>query len=269
MEYKEFLKTTLPYLGLRWRRFKGKSIRKRIVRRVQELDLQSWSQYASHLLKNEEEQDYLTGLLTVTISRFWRNGQVFEDLAKSWLPRVLERLEAGETLQIWSSGCASGEEPYSLLILWQENFANSGHDLRLLATDVNRRCLQRAMRGRYPASSFREMPKHLRDKYCTNEHGTFCVPVDFPRKVIWFDHNLISDPPLTGNHLILCRNLAYTYFTDSLQEEITARFHRALLPGGILVLGRKDHLPEGSDGLFRRLKHPVYERLSHDPVTRS
>jgi chemotaxis methyl-accepting protein methylase len=262
MEYKEFLKTTLPHLGLRWRRFKGKSIRKRIVGRMQELGLQSWSQYASLLLENDEEQDYLTGLLTVTISRFWRNAQLFEDLAKSWLPRMLERLEGSEPLQIWSSGCASGEEPYSLLILWQESFSNSGHDLRLIASDVDKRCLQRALRGRYPASSFREMPKHLRDKYCTNEDGTFSVPVDFPKHIAWLEHNLISDPPLTGNHLILCRNLAYTYFTDSLQEKITKQFHQALLPGGLLVLGRKDHLSKGSSSLFRRLQHPIYERVS-------
>jgi chemotaxis protein methyltransferase CheR len=261
MEYKEFLKSTLPHLGLRWRRFKGKSIRKRIIGRMQQLDLQSWSQYGSHLLENEEERDYLTGLLTVTISRFWRNGQLFEDLEKTWLPKVLERLPAGEPLQIWSSGCASGEEPYSLLILWQESFVNSGHNLRLLASDVDERCLQRALRGRYPASSFREMPKQLREKYFTNEGGTFCVDPDFPKRIIWLEHNLISDPPLSGNHLILCRNLAYTYFTDSLQEEITARFHRALLPEGLLVLGRKDHLPKGSNCLFRGLQHPVYERL--------
>jgi chemotaxis protein methyltransferase CheR len=264
MEYKEFLKTTLPHLGLRWRRFRGKSIRKRIVGRMQELDLQSWSRYASRLLENEDERDYLTALLTITISRFWRNAQLFEDLEKRWLPRMLEGLETGEPLQIWSSGCASGEEPYSLLILWQESFANSGHDLHLLASDVDKRCLERALRGCYPASSFREMPKPLREKYCTNEGSTFCLPEDFPKQVSWFEHNLISDPPFTGNHIVLCRNLAYTYFTDSLQERITDRLHRALLPGGLLVLGRKDNLPEGSDGLFRRLQHPVYEQLPND-----
>jgi len=264
MEYKEFLKATLPHLGLRWRRFKGKSIRKRIIGRMQELDLQSWTQYGSHLLENEKEQHYLTSILTVTISRFWRNAQLFEDLEKIWLPRVLGRLSAGEPLQIWSSGCASGEEPYSLLILWQESFANSGHDLCLLASDVDMRCLQRALRGRYPASSFREMPKHIREKYCTNEGGTFFVPEGFPKQIVWFEHNLISAPPLTGNHIIFCRNLAYTYFTDSLQEKITARFHRALLPGGLLIVGRKDHLPQGSEYLFRSLEHPVYEKISND-----
>jgi len=108
MEYKEFLKTTLPHLGLRWRRFRGKSIRKRIIGRLQELNLQSWSQYGSHLLENQEERDYLTGLLTVTISRFWRNAQLFKDLEKTWLPRLLERLPAGERQPV--SRCRSGRQ---------------------------------------------------------------------------------------------------------------------------------------------------------------
>ena len=83
MDYKEFLKTTLPHLGLRWRRFRGKNIRKRIIARVQELDLHSLSQYRSYLLENEEEQRQLTSLLTITISRFWRNARLFEALEKT------------------------------------------------------------------------------------------------------------------------------------------------------------------------------------------
>ncbi|UCE82795.1 MAG: chemotaxis protein CheR [Deltaproteobacteria bacterium] len=262
MDYKEFLKTTLPHLGLRWRRFRSKSIRKRIISRLQVLALHSWSEYHSYLFDNEEERQQLSGLLTVTISRFWRNAALFEALETTWLPAILDRLPANEPLRIWSAGCASGEEPYSLLILWQESFAGSGRELHLLASDSDSRCLARALQGRYPASSFREMPRHLREKYCTNEGGTFSLPGGFHDRIVWAEHNLISDPPFKGNHLIFCRNLAYTYFTDSLQEKITVGFHRALLPGGLLVLGRKDHLPKGSGGLFRRLQHPIYERLS-------
>ena len=263
MEYKEFLKATLPHLGLRWRRFKGKSIRKRIIGRMQELDLQSWTQYGSQLLENEKEQHYLTSILTVTISRFWRNAQLFKDLEKIWLPRVLGRLSAGEPLQIWSSGCASGEEPYSLLILWQESFANSGHDLCLLATDVDIRCLQRALRGRYSASSFREMPLYLRRKYCTNEGGTFSLSQDLPKRIKWIEHNLIWEEPPENNHLIFCRNLVYTYFTDSLQQLITERLHHALRPKGLLVVGRKDRLPPGTERLFRLAEHPIYQRVEN------
>ncbi len=197
----------------------------------------------------------------MTISRFWRNANLFETLETTWLPTILERLPADEPLRIWSAGCASGEEPYSLLILWQEYFSGSGRELRLVASDSDTRCLERALQCRYPASSFREMPKHLRQKYCTNEAGTFSLPDDFPKRIQWFEHNLIWDVPLPDNHLIFCRNLVYTYFTDSLQTEITQRFHRAMSPNGLLVVGRKDRLPPDTGELFRLVEHPIYERV--------
>jgi chemotaxis protein methyltransferase CheR len=261
MEYKEFLKTTLPHLGLRWRRFRGKSIRRRIRARLQELDLTLLSEYHSYLFDNAEEQRHLTSLLTVTISRFWRNARLFEALESIWLPTVLERLPADEPLRIWSAGCASGEEPSSLLILWQESFASSERELCLLASDSDKRCLERALQGRYPASSFREMPLGLRQKYCSNEGGTFSVPDDFPRRINWIEHNLIWDLPLPDNQLIFCRNLVYTYFTDTYQTEITQRFHQALDSKGLLVVGRKDRLPADATALFRLVEHPIYERV--------
>jgi len=261
MEYKEFLKITLPQLGLRWRRFRRKSIRKRIIGRLQELKLHSWNQYSSHLLENEEERHHLTSILTVTISRFWRNGSLFEKLEKTWLPAVLSSMPENEPLKIWSAGCASGEEPYSLLILWLESFAGSGRELRLLASDSDSHCLERAQQARYPASSFREMPLHLRQKYCTNEKGTFSLRHDLYQRIEWFEHNLIWEALPPNNNIIFCRNLVYTYLIDDLQQEITRRFHQALAPKGLLVVGRKDLLPPGTEGLFSQVDHPLYQRV--------
>jgi len=261
MEYKEFLKTTLPQLGLRWRRFNRKSIRNRIVGRLQELNFHSLSEYQNYVFASEAEKLALTSLLTVTISRFWRNASLFEALKDLWLPTLLARLPEAEPLQIWSAGCASGEEPYSLLILWLESFAGTGRELRLLASDSNGHCLERAQQARYPASSFREVPLQLRQKYCTNEKGTFSLPHNLSQRVEWFEHNLIWEAPPLHNHMIFCRNLVYTYFTDSLQQEITRRFHQALVAKGLLVVGRKDRLPPGTEGLFRLVDHPLYEKI--------
>jgi len=261
MEYKEFLKTTLPHLGLRWRRFRSKSIRKRIIGRVNELGLHSLSQYQGYILEKEAERRFLTGLLTVTISRFWRNASLFGALEKTWLPAVLSRMSENEPLKIWSTGCASGEEPYSILILWLESFAGSGRELRLLASDSNRHCLERAQEARYPASSFREMPIQLRQKYCTSEKGTFSLRQDLSPRIEWFEHNLLWEPLPLNNHLIFCRNLVYTYFTDALQQQITRLFHQALVARGLLVVGRKDRLPHGTEGLFRLVDHPLYEKV--------
>jgi chemotaxis protein methyltransferase CheR len=261
MEYREFLRTTLPHLGLRWRRFKKKNIKRRVINRLGELDLRTLGEYQTYVLKSEEERQHLSAILTVTISRFWRNARLFEILKETWLPVILSRMVSDEPLGIWSAGCASGEEPYSLLILWQESFASSGPELRLLASDSDKRCLERAQLCRYSASSFREMPLYLRRKYCTNEGGTFSLSQDLPKRIKWIEHNLIWEEPPENNHLIFCRNLVYTYFTDSLQQLITERLHHALKPKGLLVVGRKDRLPPGTEGLFRLADHPIYERV--------
>jgi chemotaxis protein methyltransferase CheR len=261
LEYREFLRTTLPALGLRWRRFRSATIRRRIGGRLQELGFSSLAEYRSHLLAHPEEQRFLTDQLTVTISRFWRNRFVFDSLARTWVPALLARLKPGEPLRAWSVGCACGEEPYSLLLLWEEHFTASGRELRLVATDADRRCLHRAREGRYPASSLRELPLDLRRRYFVSEAGDWIIDMKFREGVVWLEHNLFWDFPLPDNHLILCRNVAYTYFTEPVQQVITRRLHEALRPGGLLVIGRKDRLPSGAEHLFHRAEHPVYERL--------
>jgi chemotaxis protein methyltransferase CheR len=232
-----------------------------MIGRLNELGLHSFSQYQSYILEKEEERKFLTGLLTVTISRFWRNAKLFQALENTWLPAVLVSMPGNEPLKIWLAGCASGEEPYSLLILWLESFAGSGRELRLLASDSDSHCLQRAQQARYPASSFREMPLHLRQKYCNNEKGTFSLRHDLSQRIEWFEHNLIWEAPPPNNNIIFCRNLVYTYFMDDLQQEITRRFHQALAPKGLLVVGRKDRLPPGTEGLFCLVDHPLYQRV--------
>jgi len=148
-----------------------------------------------------------------------------------------------------------------VLLLWEEHFATAGHELQLVATDADRRCLHRAREGRYPASSLRELPLDLRHRYFVNVGGSFVITPQIRNKVIWAEHNLLWEFPFPDIHLILCRNVAYTYFAEPMQYEITRCFHEALLPGGLLVIGRKDQLPPGADQLFRRAQHPVYERL--------
>jgi chemotaxis methyl-accepting protein methylase len=95
----------------------------------------------------------------------------------------------------------------------------------------------------------------------------FSLRHDLSQRIEWFEHNLIWEAPPLNNHLIFCRNLVYTYFTDSLQQEITRRFHQALVAKGFLVVGRKDRLPPGTEGLFRLVDHPLYQKVdSHESI---
>ncbi|MBW1981468.1 MAG: hypothetical protein JRJ12_09615 [Deltaproteobacteria bacterium] len=252
MEYRDFVKTTLPYLGLRWRRFRSSNVKRRVMEQMRLAGFTGLAPYQHYLLTHLQEQRRLTGKLTVTISRFWRNRDLFGALRDKWLPTLLEQLPPGEPLRLWSAGCACGEEPYSLLMLWREHFRHCSRRVLIVASEIDERCLARARAGRYAPSSLRELPRELREKYFRFAQGSYILQEDLWQEISWKVHNLLWDDPLEGQHVIFCRNLVYTYFTDSLQLEMTGKFHRALLPGGLLVVGRKERLPAGSDSLFRQ-----------------
>lgn len=160
----DFLRWALPRLRLRWEGFRRvrRQVCRRVARRLRELDLADPDAYRAHLESHADEWAVLDSLCTASVSRFQRDRAVFEALAADVLPRLAEAAEAAgrHTLRCWSAGCASGEEPYSLAILWSLELARAHPALRLciLATDVDAALLSRAERGVYPASSLRELP---------------------------------------------------------------------------------------------------------------
>src|SRR5215216_2117445 len=151
-----FLRWALPRLGLRWQGFRRvrRQVCRRVSRRIAELGLAEADAYRAYLEGIEEEWDVLAGLCRVTISRFWRDRAVFEGLRDEVLP------ELGPALSAWSAGCASGEEPYSLVLAAAE--ARVG--IHVIATDVDPVLLERARRACYQESSLRDLPAHLRTR---------------------------------------------------------------------------------------------------------
>jgi chemotaxis methyl-accepting protein methylase len=198
----------------------------------------------------------LAGLLGVTISRFWRNRTLWEYLAAHVLPGLCE---AGA--RVWSCGCASGEEPYSLALLWRERCPES--PLYLLATDIDTTVLERAQEGLYGPGSLRELPGGLRERYFRPERVSWLRLSDEVKGMVRFRrHDLLREPPPAEApfEIILCRNLAFTYFGPEARVEAARKLAAALAPGGYLAVGRKERLPEGAadlaeadyPGLYRR-----------------
>jgi chemotaxis protein methyltransferase CheR len=250
-----FLQWALPRLGLRWagfRKVRGQ-VRKRLRRRLRELELPDLGAYRAYLERCPEEWGELEGLTRITISRFHRDRGTFAAL----LSQVLPALAAGVTargedaVRAWSAGCASGEEPYTLAVAWQLSLAARfpGVRLHVLATDVDRAVLARARRGCYRAGSLRELPDQWRAAAFGQRDGEFCVRDAYREAVLIERHDLRRDPaPGGGFDLVLCRNLAFTYFDAAGQAAAAARLAGVLRPGGALVLGRHEALPAGADG---------------------
>lgn len=223
---------------------------------MSELDLRSLDEYRERLRSEPEEWRVLDRLCRVTISRFWRDRGTFRTLEETVLPALAgAALAAGHTtLDAWSCGCASGEEAYTLSILWHERFRPRfpGLRLRSLATDVDLHLLRRAGRAVYPEGAVRDLPGGLARAALEPVAGPvedgLRVAGRYRESVHRVLHDFRDAPPGGSFHLVLCRNLAFTYFDADLQRAVASHLAQALRPGGALVLGSNEGLPEGAEG---------------------
>ncbi len=246
--YEAFLEEALPPLGLDPRAHRRRGLRRRVVRRMESLGAREFPAYLERIREDPGEREVLRGLLTVTISRFFRNARVFRVLRETVLPRLAARKGP---VRAWSAGCASGEEAYSVRIAWEE-MAGEKPALVLIGTDLDGEVFSRAERGVYPESSLREIPRELLPKYFTPSRDPPGALLDerIRRSVTFLRHDLLRDDPPGRFALILCRNAAFTYFSRPLRIAAAERFAQALEPGGYLVLGRTEGLPPEAVGRF-------------------
>ena len=185
MKYTEFIKEAFTLAGLDWRRFDKKLIRRRITAVMQELNISSFRSYASMLEGSPEEQARFRAVVTVTISRFFRDSVLIQALRESVLPSCVDECLSEGILRVWSAGCACGEEPYSLSILWQTFFLTIPVKVNILATDINVRCLERARQGIYGPGCLKEIPANIKPLCFESSRGCYCLKSRF-RKMVEF-----------------------------------------------------------------------------------
>ncbi|GIX26418.1 MAG: hypothetical protein KatS3mg123_0299 [Burkholderiales bacterium] len=247
----QFLQWALPQLGYRWAGFR--KVRRQVCRRLRgrmdELGLSGAAAYIQYLASHPSEWGVLDGFCRITISRLFRNRAVFKLLAEVGLPRLGEAVSrAGRTeLRAWSAGCASGEEPYSLALLWrlqvQPRFPDL--DLSILATDADEALLQRAAQACYGRSSLRELPPEWLDLGFEPAGPRYCLREEY-RRGVRFQRQDIRREWLEGPFdLILCRNLVFTYFDTALCAAVGRQIAERLNEGGLLLVGYHEQLPPG------------------------
>lgn len=250
-----FLQWALPRIRMRWpgfRRVRGQ-VCKRIDRRIKTLGLACVGEYQDYLQSHPEEWAALDSLCRVTISRFGRDRSVFATLADTVLPALAGNLatRGDETLCVWSVGCASGEEPYTVAILWHTRVRQAfpGTTLDVTATDSDTTMLQRATEARYTAGSLKELPHDLRDRVFSRQDGTYRLDAACRAGVTFLEQDIREGQPDGCFDLVLCRNLVFTYFDDGLQSGILGRIVNAMADGAALVIGIHENLPGGSERL--------------------
>jgi chemotaxis protein methyltransferase CheR len=239
----EFLQWALPRLGMRWPGFRKvrRQVCRRIRRRALELGLDGLVSYRGYLERRPDEWAVLDSLTPVTISRFCRDAGVFAFIQKEVL-----RALGPQAVNVWSAGCAGGEEPYTLAIISLHALAPR-RALRILATDISETMLERARRGCFKPSSLRELPDGWRAAAFVEDGEVHRVSDRFREPVTFARHDIRGEPPPGPFDMVLCRNLAFTYFDADLQVRTVKRLASVLRPGGALVLGSHEALPPGTD----------------------
>lgn len=251
----QFLQWALPRLRLRWPGFRKvrRQVYKRLDRRVKELGMPGLDEYRTYLGSHPAEWQSLDALCWIPISRFYRDQGVFQCLEREVLPQLAQgAVAAGEAdLRAWSIGCASGEEPYTLAILWKLSLAPHFPSLgiQILATDVDPRAIERGQNGCYQGSSIKDLPAEWRAKAFSPTIDGFCVKPECREPVSFFVQDIREQASEGPFHLIFCRNLAFTYFDEEAQREVLSKLTERLISGGALVIGHLESLPEGGFGL--------------------
>ncbi len=250
-----FLQWALPRMGYRWRGYRKvrRQVKRRIAARLEDLGLAELDEYRRYLEENPDEWERLDRCCRITISRFYRDRQIWDVLRGEVLPRLAEgaRVAGRDTLHALSMGCASGEEPYTLRLCWEldEDPPWHGLSLRVDAFDAAPHMVERGRRARYSGGSLRELPEGwvgagfevldgAEEEYELREHL---------RGVRFFVADVRDWQP-DGEQLydiVFCRNLAFMYFDEAWRAETLEKIARWTRPGGVLVVGNHDVIPEG------------------------
>jgi chemotaxis methyl-accepting protein methylase len=224
--------------------YKDRCLRRRIAVRMRACNVLRYSDYVALLEERPEEFDRLLDALTINVTKFFRNRETWEWLGAQLLPGMLQA-RAGQ-LRVWSAGCASGEEPYTIAMLVAEVLARIGHPdwlprVRIDATDIDRHSMDRAQAARFPRRAFSEADPGMPERYCRvvgEGDEELEIRAEIRRMVEIRTFDLTHDrPPLGRYDLVCCRNVVI-YFDRETQERLMNLFADALAAEGVLVLGK-------------------------------
>jgi chemotaxis protein methyltransferase CheR len=261
-----FLQWALPRLGLRWQGYRRvrHQVCKRVDHRIRALKVNGVAAYQVYLDEHAGEWATLEALCSIPISRFYRDRAVFDALGEQILPELAERgtTRVPAVVRCWSAGCASGEEPYTVSLLWGQRVQPRYPHTRLIivATDVDEHLLERARAACYSKSSLRELPSGWIERAFDRRDGLYCLGGHWKACVEFRHQDIRLEQPAGEFDLILCRNVAFTYFAEPAQRAVFGHIAGRLHTHGFLVVGRHESLPPdapflgapGALGIFRK-----------------
>ena len=274
-------------LGRDFSQYKSSTMMRRVLRRMQVLHIEDPNEYIAQLRKLPNEPDLLFREILIGVTRFFRDPAMFETLAETVLPALISGGEPDEPIRIWVAGCATGEEAYSLAILFYEALlqAESTRHVTIFATDIDDRAVTIARSGIYDDIIEADNSVERLEKHFVKEGQRYRIAKHIRDLCVFSTHDLVKDPPFSRLDMISCRNLLI-YFEAPLQQRVIATFHYGIKSNGFLWLGPSETIAASGRffksfdkrcRIFRRLnvaaeilRVPVTTRLNpSSPVQRS
>lgn len=245
-------------------------VEKRLARRIREADMGSFASYLYQLRSGpnaEDEFSKIVDLLTTNETYFFRERSQLTALVEEIIPEMLSRqMTSSRPISIWSAGCSSGEEPFSVVMMGMDAGLVPGRDFRVYASDISRAVLSRARHGVYREASFRETNESTRQRYFAQKDGLSRISDSVKRQVDFVHMNLLDSSKvfLLGEmDVILCRNVII-YFDLDTKKQVMKTFHDELRPGGYLLLGHSESLINVTSDF--ELKHLSRDLVYRRPV---
>jgi two-component system CheB/CheR fusion protein len=230
--------------------YKLNTLRRRIERRMAIHGIEATAQYAEYLRQNTQEIDLLFKELLIGVTSYFRDSAVWQQLANVTLPELLLRRVAEKRLRAWVIGCSTGEEAYSLAMVFAETVQRlpqyQDHTIQIFASDLSAEALAVARLGQYPGSISTAVSKERLARFFTSRENQYRVTKEIRDMVLFAPHNVLFDPPFTKLDILSCRNLMI-YFDASLQRKLLPLLYYSMRTGGVLVLGSSETVGKMSD----------------------
>ncbi|MEP6781904.1 MAG: CheR family methyltransferase [Gemmatimonadaceae bacterium] len=248
--------------GNDFRDYKSSTLVRRTLRRMHLMRIHSAEAYLSRVTNDRIEAERLFNDLLVSVTAFFRDPDAFKSLA-SLIPRIFAAHAPNEAVRVWVAGCATGEEAYSMAMLFREvaDELKVNNPIQIFATDLDDRALSVARRGRYTAARLAHVSPERLERFFTRSGTSFQVSKEMRDLVLFTKHNVINDPPFSNVDLVSCRNLLI-YLGEELQQRVIPLFHYSLRPNGFLFLGPAESLATHQDQ-FQQIdvKHRISLRI--------
>ena len=262
----EKVEALLEYLkrsrGFDFTAYKRSSLIRRIQKRQQTVGADTFAAYQEYLEAHPEEFPLLFNTLLINVTSFFRDPDAWHYVASEIVPRIVSATGPDGSIRVWSAGCASGEEAYTMAMIFARQLGvdRFRQRVKIYASDVDEDALAQGRHASYTLQQVQEVPAEYLEKYFDRVDDRYVFQKDLRRSIIFGRHDLVQDPPISRVHLLACRN-TLMYFTRESQSRILSRFHFALRPGGYLFMGRAELLlTHGEMFTPQELKWRVFSR---------